>query len=455
MRRSILLLILTGIAACGLFMPGCDDLVTETTEETVAGNPTADFGVVADSGCLPLSVEFKDLSDGPRNKWTWYFGDGDSSNDTNPIHIYDSVGTYTCSLRIEDTTANKTDTEVKKRFIIVGHLLDSFTTDIDSGCPGLEVTFTPYGYGGIDSWLWDFGDGAPKADSAVTSHIYSRAGQFQAKLTAKGDCGQAILVDTITITDCPRVSFVADIGSGCVPLTVSFADSSDVTDTHVVLSRLWNFGNDLTSTDQNPTVIFDSAGTYSISLTVVSSGGTASLERADFITVYDSTTADFTTVGSRTACLADASQFLVWFVDSSRGDIDSIRWYFGDGTTDTVSNPVHAYTAAGGYEVSLEAYGPCGADTLTTIDYVLLYDSLASASFSYTVDPLDSKTYTFVDESAGFYPTRLWDFGTGGDTSPLTQTTFTFPEAGTYVVSLTISNDCNSAVAESTLVVVE
>ncbi len=55
----------------------------------------------------------------------------------------------------------------------------------------------------------------------------------------------------------------------------------------------------------------------------------------------------------------------VQFTDQSTGSITSWSWDFGDGTTSTVQNPQHTYTAIGTYTVSLTVSGPGGSDTYT------------------------------------------------------------------------------------------
>jgi PKD repeat protein len=53
-----------------------------------------------------LSVKFADTSTGTPTKWYWSFGDGDKSNEQNPIHTYSSSGTYTVSLGVKDDNHN-------------------------------------------------------------------------------------------------------------------------------------------------------------------------------------------------------------------------------------------------------------------------------------------------------------------------------------------------------------
>jgi PKD repeat protein len=58
------------------------------------------------------------------------------------------------------------------------------------------------------------------------------------------------------------------------------------------------------------------------------------------------------------------------FINSSTGNITSYAWTFGDGTTSTSPNPVHVYSTAGTYSVSLKVTGPGGTSTKTLASYV-------------------------------------------------------------------------------------
>jgi len=73
--------------------------------------PVADFSISVTNGYAPLSVQFTDLSKNTTSK-NWDFGDGTTSTDQNPMHIYSTVGIYTVSLTAtnENGTASKTAT---------------------------------------------------------------------------------------------------------------------------------------------------------------------------------------------------------------------------------------------------------------------------------------------------------------------------------------------------------
>merc|ERR1711974_17167 len=69
----------------------------------------ADFSY--ENPCTQDSVFFTDLSTNPSTfdivSWQWDFGDGNTSSDRNPYHIYNSSGTKTVKLTITDTRGRK------------------------------------------------------------------------------------------------------------------------------------------------------------------------------------------------------------------------------------------------------------------------------------------------------------------------------------------------------------
>ncbi len=65
--------------------------------------PVAQFIAAPLVGPAPLSVAFTDLSSGIPERWTWTFGDGDTSDAQNPVHVYDTSGTYTVTLHVQNS----------------------------------------------------------------------------------------------------------------------------------------------------------------------------------------------------------------------------------------------------------------------------------------------------------------------------------------------------------------
>ena len=236
----------------------------------------------------------------------------------------------------------------------------------------------------------------------------------------------------------PNAAFSADPTSGCAPLTVNFTDES----TGDITSWSWDFGDGSTSTEQNPTHTYNSAGSYTVSLTVTGPGGSDTETKADYITVTDVPNADF--VGDPTSGTAPLT---VSFTDQSTGNPTSWSWDFGDGSTSTEQNPTHTYNAAGTYTVKLTASNSCGSDTETKVDYITVNESSCDAPVAdFTGSPTSGEaplTVTFTDQSTNNPTSWSWDFGDGG-TSTEQNPVHTYNSAGTYTVKLTATNDCGS-----------
>lgn len=105
--------------------------------------PAAAFAAAPTTGTAPLSVQFTDQStaDGSAiTQWTWNFGDGGSSTDRNPVHLYTTAGTYTVTLTVR--SADGSDTETRSALIRVSAdpnwAPDSVTFDVDVA-PDVQV----------------------------------------------------------------------------------------------------------------------------------------------------------------------------------------------------------------------------------------------------------------------------------------------------------------------------
>jgi PKD repeat protein len=146
-------------------------------------------------------------------------------------------------------------------------------------------------------------------------------------------------------------------------LSASFTDGSTDAD-GIVTSRLWDFGDGSTSTATDPTHLYASGGTRTVTLTVTDDGGAFG------------TTSKSVTVSTTPANQAPVADFgwtvdllNVQFSDASHdpdGSVVSWLWSFGDGSTSTAQDPIHAYGSGGTYTVTLtvtDAYGATGTTT--------------------------------------------------------------------------------------------
>ena len=130
-----------------------------------------------------------------------------------------------------------------------------------------------------------------------------------------------------------------------------------------------------------------------------------------------------------------------FFTDQSTNTPASWDWDFGDGNTSNFQNPVHNYTVAGDFTVSLTVTNADGSDTITDVVKVSIPTAdIGGPAFGYFgCGPLD---VNFVDNSLFSNSTSsswFWEFG-NGDTSNQQNPQYTYQNPGIYTISLTITD---------------
>ncbi len=422
---------------------GCEH--ADSVEIRVLPNPGAEFTSDRQVGCSPETINFQDLSTFTAliNDWQWDFGDGNTATIPNPSHIYTADGNYNVSLKITDTNGCQDSIE-KINFIRLSHPQANFTTDVSEVCPnipiGVSFTDTSIPDTTIISWSWNFGDGN-SSTLQNPSHSYSTPGIYPITLEVTNILGctdQITQNNAIEVLAAPQANFGASTLTGCVPLAISFSDSSTDGDA-LIVSRSWDFGDGNTSTVQNPAHTFDSVGVFTILLTVLDANGCESTISRD-VEVYGLPTVDFS-ANPRRSC----SPVAVAFIDVSSGNnINQWQWNFGDGNTSNLKDPSHVYASDGTYDVTLQVTDQQGCtQSITRNNYIHLTHPQAGFSIS---DPqiCPGDTVAFTDQSIP--DTTLmsysWDFG-DGNTSILQHPSHVYNTPGQYSVSLTITNILN------------
>jgi PGF-pre-PGF domain-containing protein len=399
---------------------------------------TADFLASPMSGEAPLTVEFQDKSSGSPIAWEWDFDSNGVIDSTlqNPSHTFTSPGNYTVTLwASNDITSNNTANYITvKEKPVVPVVVASFNANVTSGKAPLTVRFEDSSSGDPTAWKWDFGDGT---SSTVQNpvHTYTAAGTYSVTLTAINGAvnNTAKKDDYITAGNGPKASFTASPLEGEAPLTVKFTDTS----TGSVTSWLWEFGDGSTSTSKNPSHKYSAAGTYSVKLTVTNSFD-SSTSAPSFIHAYSiaDPVANFTSdTTSGTVPLT------VQFTDLSLNGPVAWEWDFNsDGTIDsTAQNPVHTYTSAGTYSVTLSAVNGTARNDMTKSNYIKAGGAPAA---SFSVSPQEGNaplTVQFTDTSTGNVTSWLWDFGDGNNSTSQSPTHI-YSSSGKYTARLTVTN---------------
>ncbi|WP_442919568.1 S8 family serine peptidase [Methanoculleus sp.] len=107
--------------------PGVDDIYTRLNFEVIDATLLADFAANTTAGTTPLTVQFNDTSAGSPMSWSWAFGDGNTSTEQHPIHVYRTPGTYTVNLTV--STGSDSDAFSRPDYITVTNMKGDFKGD--------------------------------------------------------------------------------------------------------------------------------------------------------------------------------------------------------------------------------------------------------------------------------------------------------------------------------------
>ena len=347
------------------------------------GAPVANFIANPTSGKPPLNVLFTDQSTGTITSYAWDFNNDGVVDSTaqNPAYTYNTAGTYTVKLTV--TGSGGSNSLTRTNYITVYSVpVANFVGNTTSGNAPLAVKFTDQSTGsGPLTYQWDFNnDGVIDSTTQSPSNTYSTPGTYTVKLTVTGPGGSNSITRTnyITVNVATVANFTSNPTSGTAPLAVQFTDQSTGGGT---LTYQWDFNNDgvVDSTAQNPSYTYNSAGTYTVKLTVTGSGGSNSITRTNYINVYSVPVANFIATP-----LSGNAPLAVQFTDQSTGGSLTYQWDFNnDGVVDsTAQNPNWNYNAAGTYTVKLTVTNTAGTDNEIKTNYITVTDSRADLVIS-------------------------------------------------------------------------
>ncbi|MDQ7024849.1 MAG: PKD domain-containing protein, partial [Anaerolineae bacterium] len=425
---------------------------TPIPTNTTVPAPIASFTQDTVQGTAPFVVRFSNRSQGQISSYTWNFGDGGISSQINPAYTYRTPGIYTVTLRVTGPggTAN-----VSRQINVQSATAPSaaFTTDVTSGEAPLTVNFTNASTGQFTTVEWDFGDSSESTEQNP-SHTFNDVGTYNVILRVTGVGGSDASVGQITVENpsipAPTANFELSATSGETPLTVVFTNTS----TGQVDNYLWDVNGDgiTDSTDESPTNIYDTAGTYVVRLIAIGPGGQSTAIRE--ITVQSPP--DAPVAGFSASPEVGIAPLTVQFTNTTSGDATGYVWDFNnDGQPDSTDvSPQHTFQDAGTYTVVLLATGPGGSTSSQIIVSVETPPQPPTANFIASPNigqaPLSVQ---FTNQSEGSQLTFSWDFESDGvEDSNQQNPAFEYTTAGNYTVTLTVTSpEGLSSVATATI----
>lgn len=230
---------------------GQDLLVREETIEVI-GTPAADF----DYSIEDRTVTFQNNSVGGGN-FLWIFGDGGESDRASPAHTYPDLGSYEVTL----ITDNECGRDTLQKTLTIGQAPQAlYTFKPTGGCAPARITFSNLSSGDFTSMEWSFPGGNPAFSNEFSPQItYFEPGVYSFSLSVDGPLGGDFIEveDAVEILAVPEPSFAYETRGDTIFLQNNSTDAR---------SYLWNFGDGMTSRDENPVHVYGEGGTFNVTL---------------------------------------------------------------------------------------------------------------------------------------------------------------------------------------------
>lgn len=413
--------------------------------------PIANSSADIFSGNEDLTVQFSSAgSTDDKNdivSYSWDFGNGDTSNEANPLYTYEDGGTFDVVLTIEDGDGFTAVTDAIT-IVVNGAPVAEVSSDLNGGEASIDISFIgdqSTDDVGIESYLWTFEPGQTSTD-VNPLHTFTTAGTYNVTLTVTDEGG---LEDTTTIeiiitapNQAPVAVASSNVTGGIVPLEVEFTGDQS-TDDLGVESYLWTFEPGETSAEANPTYTFNDIGVYTVELTVTDIEGLESTTTIDITVTADNEAP--VAVASSNVMTGDAPLEVQFTGDQSTDDVGvvSYLWTFELGETSIEANPTYTFNTEGTYIVTMVVTDAGGLKDETTVEIIVTVDEtpVAVASASVTQGEAPLEILFTGDQSAGVNDivSYAWDFG-NGDNSTEANPTYTYNTPGTFDAILIVTD---------------
>jgi len=348
--------------------------------------------------------------------------------ESNPTHTYSVPGYFDITL----VTQNGCGSDTLNQTIIVDPTnvvpTAEFTSNINSGCAPLTVEFYDQSTTNATAWFWQFQNGDPSSSLEQNPIVtFDTPGSFFVSLIASNEAGSNTEYKgefIIVSNDAPTVDFTF----GTSDLNAFFFNSANN-----ATSYLWDFGDNNTSTEENPSHTYATSGDYQVTLTAINECGENSI-------TYTVTVSSFPTASFSADMQEGCAPLTVQFNDESSSNSNAWNWTFngGDPSNSTDQYPSVTYNNPGNYDVTLIASNGLGSDTFGLTEYISILDE-PTANFDFTeVDGLVTFNNSSTNSTSYF-----WDFGNGNTSMEATPTN-QYDMTGDYDITLIASNTCGS-----------
>lgn len=390
-------------------------------------------------------------------KYTWQFGDGNSSSASQPLKSFGIAGKYL--VRLKATNSNGCADSASQYVTVYPDPKSDFAVNQLGQCINNQFfdfknnTTIAFG-GGTLSYQWKYQD-TQFATSQNASKTFSEVKTYAIKLIAKSSLGCFdSSTKQITIYPKPAAAFTVNNGAQCLTNNqFNFTNNSNIssgTNTYQ-----WNFGDGNGSTSVSPNYKYGAYGKYKVVLKAVSNRSCEDTV-SRFVTVHSQPVVAF--LRSDTAKCLYKNEFSFSNISSNAdGSKLNYKWVFSDGKSDTANSAKKSFSLTGKYNVKLVAISSNScSDSFTSS--VRIYPqpvpafNINKSNQCFTNNSFEAANNSTVASNGGTLSYK-WTFGNGASQS-VTNPKWNYAQDDTFTVTL-ISNSslgCSDSLKKTVIV---
>lgn len=389
----------------------------------------------SDIDSINNSITLSPSSDKSNADFFWCINNSTFTKDISPAFKYTPGQTYHICLTAKEPVSGCRTTfcDYVKTTAVQCDANFTYIADTTTG----QVAFVNTSSFSMNSFYWQFGDGATSLDKNPT-HTYLNDGMYSVVLVAAINSEfcvkstEKLININSTINDCKAdFNFTYDQ----ISKKASFRNSSVA---HAASTYVWDFGDADTAQSEHAEHSYEKEGYYKVCLTTQS------------VFCVNTSCQDIAIEPDTNKCKAAFSWIIddatntVTFVDQSMGNPNLWNWNFGDGGQSLDQNPSYTYDKAGVYHVHLNIknHSTKCIDHFNAIVDVKSNNKKIKGAFSYLTDSSTASKGILPVEFRGAGNAAAseiwWDFGDGSYTNSSYAPSHTFASAGTYNVCMTI-----------------
>lgn len=407
---------------------------TLTKDIKVLSSPAARFVMMPEEGCDPLEVDFANESTGNGNQYSWTFGDGSTSTDREPTHIF-RTGKKSTPFYIELVAHNECNTTSFRDTLVVkpNSLSVKFKMSDKFICAGDTVCFTNYSSdtsATILNQYWDFGDGQ-YSSAWDTCHRFDLPGRLEVSVMLDNGCSKAGYTDTVVVYPIPKPSIE------CVnPLCEGDAFQLVLQCDQPLKDIAWDLGDGTTANAREVDHVYQSPGFFTpvvrvVSAEIASCPAQASLTveawPKPYISILPLDTVACPPFLYRPEIVGEGTNYF--------------RWDYGDGTEIT-SDMEHLYTNDTNYilEYNIRAYVETNRGCKREYDGQIRIFNGPKAAWDKDISFGRPEKVRFINLSRD-YTQSIWYLPDGRIVNSPDDQLLVFEEEDTYPISLAVVNE--------------